>query len=159
MQDKAQPVAVRDARKFATASRGRAMHRSLKTSGLMLVLIVLHAGHAYIAHAQQAAIKRTDIVKADQSAADTGALWVADIPPGATTGRHTHPAPRFVYVLEGTVILEIEGKPPQTFVAGDGFAEPLDVIHNLRSASTTAPAKALGFQVAPKGVPLQANVQ
>jgi quercetin dioxygenase-like cupin family protein len=45
-------------------------------------------------------------------------VWVADIAPGAATGKHTHPTPRFVYVLEGAVVLEMDGKPPQTFKPG-----------------------------------------
>ena len=45
--------------------------------------------------------------------------------------------------------------PPITFMAGQGFAEAPGVAHNFRNASATAPAKALGFQVAPKGTPLQ----
>jgi len=61
--------------------------------------------------------------------------------------------------LEGSVILEIDGKPPQTFASGEGFAEPPGSAHNFRNASATTPAKVLGFQVAPKGVPLQANLQ
>ena len=44
---------------------------------------------------------------------------------------------------------------PLTFMAGQGFAEASGVAHNFRNASATAPAKALGFQVAPKGTPLQ----
>jgi len=80
---------------------------------------------------------------------------VADIPPGAAAGRHIHPTPRFVYVLEGSVVLEVDGKPPITFMAGQGFAEAPGVAHNFRNASATAPAKALGFQVVPKGTPLQ----
>jgi quercetin dioxygenase-like cupin family protein len=145
----------------APSEGGRAaMHGFFIKSGLVLITsIVIHAGQASTAYAQQATIKRTDLATADQSAADVGALWVADIPPGGATGRHTHPTPRFVYVLEGSVILEIDGKPVQTFKSGEGFAEPPGVVHNFRNASTTSPAKALGFQVAPKGVPLQANVQ
>jgi quercetin dioxygenase-like cupin family protein len=57
------------------------------------------------------------------------------------------------------VTLEVDGKPPQTFKSGEGFAEPAAVVHNFRYASTSSPAKALGFQVVPKGTPLQSNVQ
>ena len=136
----------------------------MKKSGtkLRLLLPALSAicvAGALSAHAQQATMKRTDIVTADQSATDSGHLWVADIPPSAATGRHTHPTPRFVYVLEGSVVLEVDGKPAQTFKAGEGFAETPGEVHNFRNASTTAPAKALGFQVAPKGTPLQAPAQ
>ena len=111
------------------------------------------------ANAQQPTIKRTDLVTADQSGTDSGYLWVAEIAPGGATGRHTHPTPRFVYVLEGSVVLEVDGKPARTFVAGEGFAEAPGEVHNFRNASTTASAKALGFQVAPKGTPLQTPAQ
>src|SRR3954452_2086389 len=77
----------------------------------------------FSAYAQQPPIKRTDLATADQSGTDSGQLWVADIPPGAATGRHIHPTPRFVYVLEGSVVLEVDDKPPATFMAGQGFAE------------------------------------
>ena len=133
-----------------------------KSTTAALVLIfgtALYIGQPSLAHAQQATIKRTDLAKADQSATDAGALWIADIPAGGATGRHTHPTPRFVYVLEGSVILEMDGKPPQTFRAGEAFAELPGMVHNFRNASASEPAKALGFQVAPKGAPLQTNVQ
>jgi hypothetical protein len=50
-------------------------------------------------------------------------VWVADLAAGAATGRHIHPTPRFVYVLEGAVVLELDGKPSQMFKAGQAFAE------------------------------------
>ena len=110
--------------------------------------------------AQQQLIKRTDLLKLDLAEIKDNKMhvWVADIPPGAATGRHFHPTPRFVYVLEGTVVLEMEGKPPQTFKAGQAFAEAPHEMHNFRNASTTEPAKALGFQYAGNGQPLQINV-
>ena len=37
-------------------------------------------------------------------------VWVADVAPNAATGRRVHPTPRFVYVLEGAVVVEMEGK-------------------------------------------------
>jgi quercetin dioxygenase-like cupin family protein len=63
-----------------------------------------------------------------------------------------------VYVLVGSIVVEMDGKPPHTFAAGEGFAEPSGEVHNFRNASATEPAKALGFQVVPKGVPLQTNL-
>jgi quercetin dioxygenase-like cupin family protein len=54
-------------------------------------------------------------------------------------------------VLEGAVVLEVDGKPPQTFKAGRPFAEPPNLFHNFKNASATEPAKALGFQYAGKG--------
>jgi len=109
--------------------------------------------------AQQQPIKRTDLLKAELTEMKDSEMnvWVADVAPGAATGRHTHPTPRFVYVLEGAVVLELDGKPAQTFKAGQAFVEMPNQLHNFRNASTSEPAKALGFQYAAKGQPLQTN--
>ena len=107
--------------------------------------------------AQQPPLKRTELLKTDLAGLDGKEMhiWTADIAPGAATGRHYHATPRFVVVLEGSVVLEIEGKPPQTFKAGQAFQESPDIVHNFRNASSTEPAKALGIQYAGKGQPLQ----
>lgn len=132
---------------------------SLHIPALLLpTLSALCIAGALSANAQQPTIKRTDLATADHGA-DSGTFWVADIAPGAATGRHTHPTPRFVYVLEGSVVLEMDDKPARTFAAGEGFVETPSEVHIFRNASTTASAKALGFQVAPKGTPLQAPAQ
>jgi quercetin dioxygenase-like cupin family protein len=109
--------------------------------------------------AQQQPIKRTDLLKSELSEVQDNEMhvWVADIAPSAATGRHSHPTPRFVYVIEGTVVLELDGKSPQTFKAGHAFAEKPNEIHNFKNASATEPAKALGFQYARKGQALQVN--
>ena len=62
-------------------------------------------------------------------------MWGAEIARGAATGTHSHPTPRFVYVMQGSVTVEIDGRPPQVFKAGDGFQEAPDVPHNFRNAS------------------------
>jgi quercetin dioxygenase-like cupin family protein len=112
-----------------------------------------------IVSSQQQAIKRTDLLKSELLEIPDNEMhvWVADIAPGAATGRHSHPTPRFVYVIEGAVVLELDSESPQTFKAGQVFAEMPNEIHNFRNASTTEPAKALGFQYAHKGQALQIN--
>ena len=107
--------------------------------------------------AQEPPIRRTDVLKVDMAGweGQEANMWVGVVAPGAETGTHTHPTPRFVYVLEGAVTLEVEGQPPQVFQAGEGFQELPDVVHNLRNASPDEPARALGFQIAGKGQPLQ----
>jgi quercetin dioxygenase-like cupin family protein len=132
---------------------------STKSAPGFILSAAIYVEQAAPTHAQQPTIKRTDLGTADQSPTDVGSMWIADIPTGGATGRHTHPTPRFVYVLEGSVVLEIDGKSPQTFGSGEGFAEPPSVVHNFRNVSPTAPAKAIGFQAAPKGMPLQSNIQ
>lgn len=119
-------------------------------TGLSLIGIQIGA-------AQQQPMKRTELLKT--RLADLGDkemhVWVADIAPGAATGRHIHTTPRFVYVLQGAVILEMEGKPPHTFKAGEAFVELPNEIHNFKNASTVEAARALGFQYAATGQPLQ----
>ena len=103
------------------------------------------------------AIQRTALIDADLDGFDgkEAHLWSAEIAPGAATGRHAHPTQRFVYVLEGALTLEAQGKPPRTFRAGEAYVEEPGLVHDLKNASATAPAKALGFQLGGKGQPLQ----
>ena len=102
-------------------------------------------------------IKRTDLLTTDL--ADFGNkqmhVWVADIAPGAATGRHSHPTPRFVYVVQGAVVVEMDGKPAETFEAGRAFVEIPSAVHNFRNASITEAARAVGFQYVGKEQPLQ----
>ena len=125
----------------------------------LMTALVLATVDSQLTSAQQQSIKRTDLLKLDLAEIKDNEMhvWVADIAPGAATGRHSHPTPRFVYVLVGAVVLEMDGKPPETFKAGQAFAEAPNAIHNFKNASTTEPAKALGFQYAGKGQPLQIN--
>src|SRR5580704_16863671 len=121
--------------------------------------IAFAAVGGWLANAQQQTIKRTDLLKVhlpDIKGSQMN-VWVADIAPGGETGRHTHPTPRFVYVLEGAVTLEMDGKPSQTFKAGQAFVELPNMVHNFKNASTTEPAKGLGFQYAGEGQALQVN--
>ena len=61
--------------------------------------------------------------------AEVTALRV-DIGPGGETGRHRHPYPAFVYVLEGTVDVDMEGGMAHSYKAGDSFLEVLNTWHN-----------------------------
>jgi quercetin dioxygenase-like cupin family protein len=136
------------------------MWRTVRLPILALTIgIALGVAGGQITGAQQQPIKRTDLLKInlDEIKDSEMHVWVADIAPGAATGRHLHPTPRFVYVLQGAVVLELDGKPPQTFKVGEAFAEMPNSVHNFRNASTTEPARALGFQYAGKGQPLQIN--
>jgi quercetin dioxygenase-like cupin family protein len=127
-------------------------------SGLIAAIAIGVIGSQLVS-AQQQPIKWTDLLKLDLVEIKDSEMhvWVADIAPGAATGRHSHPTPRFVYVIEGAVVLELDGKSPQTFNAGQAYVEMPNEVHNFRNASTTEPAKALGFQYAGKGQALQIN--
>ncbi len=53
-----------------------------------------------------------------------------DIQPGKKSGRHMHPVPTYVHVLEGTLTVEFEDGSRQTFPVGSGFLEVVNTWHN-----------------------------
>src|SRR2546428_13875116 len=65
-----------------------------------------------------------------------------DIGPGGETGRHMHPYPTFVYVLEGAIDVEMAGGVVHSSKAGDSFLEVVNTWHNGKNKGTT-PAKVL----------------
>ena len=136
------------------------MHQSanIRTAAALIAVAVGIFG-GQIVCAQQQPIKRTDLLKTHLNDIEGKEMqvWVADIPPGAATGPHFHPTPRFVYVLEGAVVLELDGKLPRTYTVGQAYVEMPGERHNFRNASATEPARALGFQYVGKDQPLQIN--
>jgi quercetin dioxygenase-like cupin family protein len=77
------------------------------------------------------------------------------LPPGAESGKHTQAGGEIVYIEEGSVIFEAQGKAPVTLKPGEAFATTAGEVHNVKNASTSAPAKALAFYVAKKGARLE----
>jgi quercetin dioxygenase-like cupin family protein len=75
-------------------------------------------------------------------------------PPGGADPVHRHNAHAFVYVLEGSVVMQVKGGKPVTLTAGQTFYEGPDDIHVVgRSASSTKPAKLLVVLLKNKGAP------
>jgi quercetin dioxygenase-like cupin family protein len=104
-----------------------------------------------IGAAQQAAFKRTEVQRIDLSAPGREAVMVvADIPTGATSGRHTHPGEEVAYVLEGAIVLDVAGKTPVTLKAGQGFVIPAGVPHSATNKAP-APARVLANYIIEKG--------
>ena len=82
-------------------------------------------------------------------------MITVDYPPGVSDPVHRHDAQVMVYVLEGSVVMQVKDKAPVTLRAGDTFYEgPGDVHTMARNASQTAPAKFLVFFVKDKGAPI-----
>jgi quercetin dioxygenase-like cupin family protein len=74
--------------------------------------------------------------------------------PGASSAEHRHNAHTFVYVLEGSVVMQVKGGNPVTLGPGQTFYESPDDVHTVsKNASATAPAKFLVFFVKEKGAP------
>jgi len=75
-----------------------------------------------------------------------------EYPPGVASSSHRHNAHTFVYVLEGTVIMQVAGNEPHTLVAGQTFYETPDDVHSVsRNASDTESAKILVVFIKQKG--------
>lgn len=81
-------------------------------------------------------------------------------PPGGSSAPHRHDAQVFVYVAEGSVRMQLAGKPAVTLNAGDTFYEGPEDVHLVSAnASTTAPAKLLVFMIRDKAKPESRPVQ
>ena len=80
--------------------------------------------------------------------------------PGQSSAVHRHNAHTFVYVLEGSVMMQVKGGAPVTLTPGQTFYEGPDDIHVIsRNASTTKPAKFLVLFVKMKGAPVSLPAQ
>jgi quercetin dioxygenase-like cupin family protein len=82
-------------------------------------------------------------------------MLTVELPPGADSPAHRHNASTFVYVLEGTVVMQVQGGEAQTLTVGQTFYESPSDIHTVsRNASKTAPAKILVVMIKPVGAPI-----
>jgi quercetin dioxygenase-like cupin family protein len=81
-----------------------------------------------------------------------GTMITVVYPPGGSEPIHRHNAHVFVYVLEGTVVMQVRGGREMTLVAGQTFYESPNDIHVIgRNASKTKPAKVIAVFVKDKG--------
>jgi len=108
--------------------------------------------------AEQPKVTRTVLQRGDLAAGDSEAVMaIADIPVGATTGRHVHPGEEVSYVLGGTVTLAVDGKPVQKLKAGEFFLVPAGVVHAASNAGSEA-ARIVVTYVVDKSKPLATPV-
>ena len=84
-----------------------------------------------------------------------GVMIIVNEPPGASDPVHRHNAQAFVYVLEGSVVMQVRGGKQVTLTPGQTFYEGPDDVHVVsRNASKTKPAKFVVFLVKDKGAPI-----
>lgn len=118
-------------------------------SVLMLHGLILHA-----APAQLTGTHRTDLQRHDLSIPGREVIQArVDIDPGKTAPKHRHPGEEIVYVLEGQMQYQLEGKPPVTLKAGDVLFIPAGVPHTAKNVGTDNAAE-LATYVVEKGKPL-----
>src|SRR5438094_10052002 len=84
-----------------------------------------------------------------------GLMISVEYPPGSSDPIHRHLAHAFVYVLEGSIVMQVRGGKETTLTAGQTFYEGPDDVHVVgRNASQTKPAKFVVFFVKDKGAPI-----
>lgn len=142
------------------------MHSRLKaplmtSSKLMLLLAFLiptstvmaqNADTAPMAHETITPLITKDLAG---SASEQVLMYTVDFPPGFSSPIHRHNAQVSVYLLQGSVVMQVRGGKELTLQPGQGFYEGPNDIHVVsRNASSTEPAKFLVFLINKKGAPL-----
>ena len=123
---------------------------------LIIAVAVLAVGSALALHvtsAQQPGTKRTDLQRHDLSAPGREVIQVrVDFDSGFVAPRHTHPGEEIIYVLEGTLEYQIDGKPV-TVKPGDVLFVPAGTVHLVKNIGSGNGAELATYDVE-KGKPL-----
>jgi len=118
------------------------------------VLIVSSVVALHVAQAQQPGIKRTDLQRQNLSVPEREVIQVlVEFAPGALAPEHSHPGEEIVYVVQGSLEYEVEGKPPVTLKAGDVLFIPAGAIHAVRNVGRSNGTE-LATYIVEKGKPL-----
>ena len=118
---------------------------------LMAAMLIAASG---LAQAQLAGTRRIDLQRHDLSAPGREMIQArVEIDPGVTSPRHTHFGEEIIYVLEGSLEYQVEGKPPVTLKAGDVLFIPAGTVHAAKNVGSGNAAE-LATYVVEKGKPL-----
>jgi quercetin dioxygenase-like cupin family protein len=113
----------------------------------------------YVARAKPPGVRRIDLQRHDLSAPKREVVQVrVELDPGVAFGKHTHPGEEIVYVIEGTLQYEVEGKPPVTLKAGEVLFIPAGTVHAAKNVGTGVGAE-LATYIVEKGKPLVVMVK
>jgi quercetin dioxygenase-like cupin family protein len=111
------------------------------------------------AAAQQPGFTRTILQQTDLSVPGREAVTaVAEFQTGATAPRHTHPGEEISYVIEGSLQVEIAGKPPVTVPAGKTFVIPAGTVHGSKNVASGI-TRVVATYIVEKGKPLSTPAQ
>ena len=111
----------------------------MKTTRIITVaaLIVASGLALHVARAQQPGVTRNDLQRHDLSTPGREAVQaIVEVLPGMISPRHTHPGEEIIYVLEGALEYQVEGKPPVTLKPGDVLFIPAGTIHAARNVGS-----------------------
>lgn len=125
----------------------------------IVALVMVIGGSGLTLYAQQPGIKRSDLQRHDLSVPGREVVQVrVDFAPGAAFGKHSHPGEEIVYVIEGSLEYQVEGKPPVTLKAGEVLFIPAGTIHAAKNVGSRNGAE-LATYVVEKGKPLVVMVK
>lgn len=120
----------------------------------VLIIMFLAAGSVAAQNAKVTPLMTKDLMGI---AGKEATMVTVEYAPGASSTEHRHNAHTFVYMLEGSVVMQVKGGTEVTLGPGQTFYESPEDIHTVsRNASSTKPAKFLVFFVKEKGAPASA---
>ena len=123
----------------------------MKTKLVALVLLCLMAGAAMAEEPKVTPLMSKDLA---ESPGREVLMLTVEHAPGGSSAIHRHNAHAFVYVLEGSVVMQLKRGQQVTLAPGQTFYEGPDDVHVVdRNASATNPAKFLVFLIKDKGAP------
>jgi quercetin dioxygenase-like cupin family protein len=124
---------------------------------LMLVLPLLVSSKLMAQEAKVTPLMSKDLTEFPSK---EGMMITVDYPPGSTDPVHRHNAHAFVYVLEGSIVMQVKGGKEVTLTPGQTFYEGPNDVHVVgRNASNTRPAKFVVVLVKDKGAPVLTPVK
>ena len=131
--------------------------QNIRKAALVAVLLGAAGGRLM---AQEAAVTPL-MTKALADIPGKEALMITvEYPPGSSDAIHRHNADAFVYVLEGSVVMQVKGGKPVTLTPGQTFYEGPDDVHVVgRNASSSKPARFLVLLLKDKGAPVLVPAQ
>ena len=132
----------------------------MKITKLILTLVCLMAITAATVEPNEAKVTPLFSKDLKEFPGKEGLMITVDYPPGCVDPVHRHNAHGFIYVLEGSIIMQVKGGKEVTLTPGQTFYEGPDDVHTVgRNASQTKPAKLVVFFVKDKGAPVLVPVK
>jgi quercetin dioxygenase-like cupin family protein len=129
----------------------------MTTKLVALVLLCLMTGTAMAQQAKVTPLMSKDLT---ENPGKEALMFMVEYPPGSSDPIHRHNAQAFVYVLEGSIVMQVKGGEQVTLTPGQTFYEGPDDVHVVgRNASSTKPAKFVVFLIKNKGAPVLVPVE
>ena len=132
------------------------MHRIITAAAALLVVTSLALPLAQAHEVSLGDIKRTNLLRNDLSIDGREVIQVlVEFAPGVAAARHSHHGEEFIYVTEGAIEYQLDGRPPVTVKAGEVLFVPHGTPHAARNTGTVK-AVELATYIVEKGKPLLA---